>query len=1673
MGRQYQLVMERLESTKKGKSATTISQPFATEDYLLENTRFRVTRDDVPYYQHGDSIKMWVHASDVSGLPLMDGTVKLSIHAQATGYPDTATILHDTLFATERPLDPGGETLLSFSTASFPGYPVQFLARLHLQTAQGETRDTSFYIPYLLQPYYLRYAIEGTRVRVSLIRNMKSVAGTGWLTEQLWHGGSKARRRISYPYSGELTGRYQQLLFEADSTAAIAIAPWADSLQLSPDYVRDTAFLTVRNPQRSLMRYAWYAGSKLGGYGQTSAADTVLRFRTTGGETITVLSNYFWRGEHNVRTPIYKWDRNLTIDVTKKDIIFPGQRDTIGIALTDGEGVPVQKTNLTVLAFNAQFLEDFTPNLEYRGMLKPSLAAPPFAAGINEVYQSGTTRTFLLTDVRWLAKCGADTQWIYKRVHTSAARLVKVSYPAPEGLEAAFTAYMLLNGTYQRPRVVSIDGKPLFYSFAQGFNLVEAIRIEPGMHTVKLRFPHVEITVPDVYFRKGEMNIIFLKDAMPLMGTTRLARSYALDWQERAEVMRHVQAYALEGDKEGDAFVGQEGLAIPLTHTTGVQILGPIDPEQPLTFLQYGNARIDHWAEEGQILTFRKGMTRVRDAQNSVLSNITIYADQKWPDTKLAFPVLASMDTLKDVRYARKGRLKDTKTLKEQPTWEMSFVQKLPADSLSKYRSRLMLLPRDGADIRATALHELATDSVYLVQYSAQFNLRPGTYEVLVMFNNGAMRAIDGVRMEAGAVTFIPVAGKGATEPFAVHDRMPGWVKNYARLDRSKTAEDRNATLVRNDDGTGSGGVTGKVLDDKSQPIVAALVQVLRGNSVRSGTTTDEDGIYTIKPLPAGRYNLRISYAGYITELVQEVEVESGYLTRVDRKMVSKGNSLKDVTVRSSRYVKPLIETSSINSRSTRTADEVQMMPMRSNSYSSATSVQSYRRSASDKPGSAGGIAGGRSESQIYIVDGIQMANAAPPFPNLRREIDNIETGSGNDESTSNGEVVQRPNATTAFINAFLGNMNAASGLRRNFRDWAIWEPNLWTGKDGKTQFVATYPDNITAWKTYVLAMNEKGFSGRSLSLTKAFKPLSAQLYVPRFLHYGDTMEAVTKILNYTSQPFSITTDFRRRGKEAIHDSLVVNNARSGYIPVEAPGQNQADTAQMSMTFTLAAQNGYWDGEERQIPILPLGVIENRGQLYKIRRDTVFSSRPDSGRFSGLSRITIDASMLDLMLRNIESLKEYPYGCTEQLTTRLLAISYEEEIKRAQGKKNFNNTAVRKAIIKKLAKAQNVDGSFGWFGGNYRDLRVTNYVLSTMERIGDKRELQGILRNGYGFLAGNLYSFSPQEQLTALSTLSAGKQPIDFPGWVARLRDTLRSDWDRLTLARICQEQSMSCDDLIDSVARAVRKDSTGLYIGEESYDWYRNSTASAVMAYRVLRRVPRYEELSDAILDGLLFGNKSRRIRSTAENGLLLSAVVPELLADSASRNGKGLSAAITVSGSTEGRFTSFPQKLEVKNAAPSFTVRTEGRLPVYVNIAYQYFNRDPEALSKAFAVKSWFTHGDDSVQVLKHTERCMLRTRVEVMKPAEYVLVEVPIPAGCVPDTRTYTRSPYEESREMFRDRVAIFCRNLPKGTVSFDVPLEARYKGSYSINPARAEMMYFPEEQGHTVVQRIRVR
>ncbi len=307
----------------------------------------------------------------------------------------------------------------------------------------------------------------------------------------------------------------------------------------------------------------------------------------------------------------------------------------------------------------------------------------------------------------------------------------------------------------------------------------------------------------------------------------------------------------------------------------------------------------------------------------------------------------------------------------------------------------------------------------------------------------------------------------------------------------------------------------------------------------------------------------------------------------------------------------------------------------------------------------------------------------------------------------------------------------ANNQLRSNFQDHAFWQPNLVTDRNGEAHFTTVFPDNLTQWQTFVIGMDKKQRVGVSFANTNAFKPLVAQLAIPRFMVEGDKAKVIGKAINFTDDSFKIHTSFKVNNEIVAKKSATIQDAIIEKYEVKAASEK--DTISLSYQLNNGA---YGDGEQRKIPIFSQGILENKGSFYLLDTDTTLVlDFPDKNL---PITVRIEGDLQNLLMQNVDYLIQYPHGCNEQTASKLRALLLAKQIKEYQGQPFTHEQLIQKGI-KRLDKAQNKNGTWGWWKGDKENIWMTVYMVNALHEAKQAGYTSKALNNGLLFLTNRHY----------------------------------------------------------------------------------------------------------------------------------------------------------------------------------------------------------------------------------------------------------------------------------------------------------------------------------------------
>ncbi len=167
---------------------------------------------------------------------------------------------------------------------------------------------------------------------------------------------------------------------------------------------------------------------------------------------------------------------------------------------------------------------------------------------------------------------------------------------------------------------------------------------------------------------------------------------------------------------------------------------------------------------------------------------------------------------------------------------------------------------------------------------------------------------------------------------------------------------------------SGAGELRGKVQDAKTKEGVpfAAVIVESNGSQV-AAQQSDFDGNFVIKPIPPGKYDVRVKIIGYNDRVINGVIITSNKQTYVNPDLSSSVKNISEVTV--SDYKKPLIEIDNTSAGGSLDAAEIVKLPTRNINSLVSTTAGVYQADE----GAALSVKGSRTDANDYYIDGVKV----------------------------------------------------------------------------------------------------------------------------------------------------------------------------------------------------------------------------------------------------------------------------------------------------------------------------------------------------------------------------------------------------------------------------------------------------------------------------------------------------------------------------------------------------------------------------------------------------------------------------------------------------------------------------------------------------------------------------
>ena len=482
----------------------------------------------------------------------------------------------------------------------------------------------------------------------------------------------------------------------------------------------------------------------------------------------------------------------------------------------------------------------------------------------------------------------------------------------------------------------------------------------------------------------------------------------------------------------------------------------------------------------------------------------------------------------------------------------------------------------------------------------------------------------------------------------------------------------------------------------------------------------------------------------------------------------------------------------------------------------------------------------------------------------------------------------------------------SAKRVRRNFADTAHFAARVRTGADGLAKVRFTLPDNLTTWQVKAIGLDAETRVGEAETTLLSTKKLLLRLQAPRFFRERDRVVLSAIVHNKYTSARTAKVSLR------VDDQLLApEGATTQEVEVAANGESRVDfwvavkgEGRASVRMDVVAGDDS-DAKETSFPVLVHGLQKTVAQVDSLEMgqgpaEKTLKLEIPADRREDLSslRIRFSPTLAGGMLDALPYLLDYPYGCTEQtlsrfvpavLTRKALQESGGLKLGDLRGSSNLNpqeltpdgkhlparsarehqrfdrspvfdqsimDSMIRSGV-RRLARMQNIDGGWGWWGRDGSSRYTTAHVVDGLldAKSADVSLPPGMLDRGQAALqqlvAGSLYRYDQHDWVSnedayAAYVMSRYKAKNDkLVGYLFERRSKLTSYGKVLAaLALSNLGQAEQANTLMENVEQKLREDDENQTSWIETqtdgwWYWWNNDIETNAMYLRALDQIP------------------------------------------------------------------------------------------------------------------------------------------------------------------------------------------------------------------------------------------
>ena len=719
---------------------------------------------------------------------------------------------------------------------------------------------------------------------------------------------------------------------------------------------------------------------------------------------------------------------------------------------------------------------------------------------------------------------------------------------------------------------------------------------------------------------------------------------------------------------------------------------------------------------------------------------------------------------------------------------------------------------------------------------------------------------------------------------------------------------------------------------------------------------------------------------------------------------------------------------------------------------------------------------------------------------------------------------------------------------RKDFRPTAFFEPLMVTDKKGKATCTFKVPDNLTTFrltavgvKDELLAIHEGEFQVQN--------PLNVQAVQPRRLRVRDTAECGVIVTNLEDKAQEVTVDVEVRKpqqRSADTASGLITVAGAASIDGKASHTVKVEAGRTSVIYFDVAAEAAGNVElvykvtsdSFKEKLVSKILIEKTYCIEKVAL-TGSTGYVDKGKISateyfqipgfaedgvGSLKVTLDATRLGLLGGAVNYVFDYPYGCMEQQSSRIIPLVAFDSYIDVFGLDN-RISDIRSLVKSYFADWKNVQHSNGgfpyWPEGKYESYYVSvriahiyamalNRGYTSEELSIDIDKLKRYLINYYNEPYNSSYTQAYACYVFSLLKDSGLDNHLNVLDSDAKNNLDVAAYLGLAWANKGTAEGMVKAREYMQFIRRYMRPELRSVDIsqpGNSRYGWYWYCSPVSQIAtiLQLFVTVNPEDTMVDRLLYSLLQRQRKGYWQSTATTARVLEAIytlIKERKLDTTDFVAKAeIISKEILSGSFKGvtakpvessaDFNSdilkdLPRDTDIKL---DFTAEGTGTLYYTAELAYALPDELQTWRNEGFDVsfdlselKGGKTVSTDSMMVpLESGMTYKAKVTLYSTKDRDHVALRVPIPSGAEVLDSTFVTSGSEaiskstsddgwwweapSAQYILDNEVQYFWDEFNKGAITVEFTFRAARRGVYPVTPVLAECMYEPEIFGRS--------